>query len=100
MKEVFTVELQETINCTEDCRNGCSSENHYTVDWVENQLSSYNIELETDDEGRILNTPEEIKTRIEEKQEGLSEYYEVELSEDGFCGDLKNGNTIIGSILY
>ena len=76
IKDEVQVVVEEQLEMCRDMWDS-SSESHYTKEWLELVDSTYYIEVTFDDDGHILDTPEEIEAKVNEVAEGTVINFEV-----------------------
>lgn len=76
MKEKVRVRVSEEVSCFRDCWDS-TSETHYTEDWMEEQENYYDVEVDMDDDGNILDSLAVIEGRLKDIIEGSLIDFEV-----------------------
>lgn len=71
------VTVTEEVECFQDCWDS-RSESHYTKDWDEEQENHYDIMVMMDDDGNILDSKEELESKVKDVAQGKVIDFEID----------------------
>jgi hypothetical protein len=74
--ERIEIRVVEEVECFED-KWDYTSETHYTNDWVETVENVYEVDVESNDIGEIVETQEQIERKLREVVEGKLIAWEI-----------------------
>lgn len=74
--ETIDILVVEEVDCFQD-KWDYTNETHYTTDWVETVETVYRINVELDNDGEILETPDQIERKILDVIDGKLISYEI-----------------------